>query len=230
MIARGLPAAVLWDFDGTLVDTEGVWEEVQEDLARELGGVLPEGYLLETVGGTVRNTASVIADACRCARPVEWIEDELWARTKRRLARRPVPWMPGAELLVAELGAAGVRQAVVSSGHRHYLDVTLRRLEPSPFAVEIAGDEVGRPKPHPEPYLRAAAVLGLDPAECVVLEDSPPGVASGRAAGCTVVAVPSRGGLDAADGVLLIPTLAGLGAAGLADLLGGAHAAGGARP
>lgn len=226
MRPAGAPAAVLWDFDGTLVDSEGVWDRIQHRLAAELGGVLPEGFHLATTGGTVRHTASMLADACGTDRPVDWIERELWARAKAELARGPVRWMPGVEPIVRELAAAGVPQGVVSSGHRHYLDVTLRRFAPSPFAVEIAGDEVDRPKPDPEPYLRAAAALGVDPAACLVLEDSAPGVAAGLAAGCTVVAVPTVGRVEAVPGVVVAPSLDGLGAAGLFALAAASGAGG----
>ena len=188
-----LPAAVLWDFDGTLVDSETMWDIVERNLAKELGGELPADYHEITIGGTIENTAKYIRSQTGTDRPADEIAAELWARAIAELSVGPIRWLPGVLDLVTALTGAGVPQAVVSSGHRAYLDVTLRRLDPSPFAVEVAGDEVTANKPEPEPYLRGAALLGVDPAACLAVEDSRSGADSGRAAGCAVLAVPSFG-------------------------------------
>ena len=119
--------------------------------------------------------------------------------------------MPGAQNLLADLAAAGVPQALVSSSYRVLVDAALA-TGLGPFSLTIAGDEVGHGKPHPEPYLTAATRLGVEPVRCVVLEDSPSGVASGEAAGCAVVAVPS------VVGVLLQPGPRRLVARSLADV------------
>ena len=138
------------------------------------------------------------------------VADELWARCKQALAGDAIRWMPGVEALVGALRAAGVPQALVSSGHRHYLDVTLDRLEPQPFSVVVAGDEVAHAKPHPEPYLRACAELGLEPGDCLAIEDSATGAASANAAGCAVLAVPSLGSMPDAPRRVLVDTLDGV--------------------
>ena len=123
------------------------------------------------------------------------------AATSARLTARMVelfagelPLMPGAAALLAELRDNQIPVALVSSSYRDLVDAVLSSGA-GPFDASLAGDEVVHGKPHPEPYLTTAARLGVDPARCVVLEDSPPGVASGRAAGCAVVAVPSVPGV-----------------------------------
>lgn len=213
------PAAVLFDFDGTLVDTETVWEQVERGLARDLGGELPHDYHLHTIGGTVERTSVyIVATVGSDADPAD-VAAELWRRMKSVLAEQPIRWLPGARELLGAVVAAGIPRALVSSGHRHYLDVTVDRLPPGAFDVVVGGDEVEHNKPHPDPYLRACTQLGVDPAACVVLEDSASGAASGNAAGCAVVVVPSLpGSVPDAPRRVLRDTWAGLGVADLAEL------------
>lgn len=102
-----------------------------------------------------------------------------------------LPLMPGAARLLAELSEYEIPTALVSASHRRIIDRVLSSLGPQHFALSVAGDEVPRTKPHPDPYLVAAAGLGVDPARCAVIEDTATGVAAAEAAGCHVVAVPS---------------------------------------
>ncbi len=211
------PAAVLWDFDGTLVDTEEHWEDVERGLARELGGELAPDYHQHSIGGPISAMATLIRDASGTDRPVAELEDELWARASARLQGGPIPWMPGVAGLVDALRAAGVPQGLVSSGHRVYLDVLLGRLDPQPFGVVVAGDEVTHNKPHPDGYLRAAQALGVRVQDCLVIEDSRTGVAAGLAAGSVVLAVPTVHVFADAAGLVVVPTLAGLGVEGVRE-------------
>jgi HAD superfamily hydrolase (TIGR01509 family) len=144
-----------------------------------------------------------------------------------RLARR-VPWKPGARSLLAELRAAGVPLALVSSSYRRLVDAVLGHLPAGTFATSVAGDEVRRPKPSPEPYVTAAARLGVDPRDCVVLEDSPTGVAAGEAAGAVVVAVPDLNPVGPTPRRPVLSTLSGVRTADLAALVTTARAAGAA--
>jgi HAD superfamily hydrolase (TIGR01509 family) len=111
-----------------------------------------------------------------------------------QLFRSGVPVLPGVGELLAALSAEGLAVALVSSSYRVLVDAVLESV--GPFGVTVAGDEVENGKPHPEPYLTACRRLRVDPARCVVLEDSAAGVASGEAAGCAVVAVPSVRGVS----------------------------------
>jgi HAD superfamily hydrolase (TIGR01509 family) len=120
---------------------------------------------------------------------------------------RGVPLMPGAARLLAELAAHNVPTALVSASHRRIIDRILASLGPQHFALSVAGDEVPRTKPHPDPYLLAAQGLGADPARCAVVEDTATGVASAEAAGCRVVAVPSVAPIQPAGGRVVVRSL-----------------------
>ena len=109
---------------------------------------------------------------------------------ERLLCSEPIHWADGAEGLLSAVDAAGVPAALVSASYRRLVDAVLDKVGTGRFATTVAGDEVARTKPDPEPYLLAATRLGADPRRCIVVEDSPTGVASGVAAGCAVVAVP----------------------------------------
>ena len=204
------PAAVLWDMDGLLVDTEPLWTVAEVELAASFGGTW-DGQIKAAVVGTRLDVAvpTVLRWFGVPDTPDQVAETSAWllARMVELFATSLSP-MPGALSLLAALHAEGVPQALVSSSYRVLVDAVLAGGV-GPFAVTVAGDEVVDGKPHPEPYLTAAAALGVDAAQCVVLEDSPSGVASGEAAGCAVVAVPSVPGvvLDPAPRRLVVPSL-----------------------
>jgi HAD superfamily hydrolase (TIGR01509 family) len=185
-----VPQAVLLDLDGTLVDTEGIWWAAEAEVFADLGHVLDEVHRSVVVGGPMsRSVGHLIAVTGTVVPPAELmvsINDRF-----ERLIEWGAPVMPGARRLLTELAAYAIPAALVSASHRRTIDVMLRSLGPEYFAFTLAGDEVTRTKPHPEPYLTAAARLGADPAACVVIEDTPTGVASAEAAGCRVIAVPS---------------------------------------
>ena len=208
--------------DGLLVDTEPVWTVAEEELARELGGTFsPElktaivGTRLDVAVPTILRWYDVEPTPAQVASTSAW----LLGRVAELFAERQTV-LPGVLELLAELRAEQVPVALVSSSYRVLVDAVLRHGL-GPFAVTVAGDEVGQGKPHPEPYLTAAAALGVAPQACVVLEDSPSGVASGEAAGCAVVAVPSVAGVELEAGLrrLVLPTLDGLRVAQLRSLV-----------
>jgi HAD superfamily hydrolase (TIGR01509 family) len=197
---------VLLDMDGTLVDTEGFWWQAEVRVFADLGHVLDEAHRGVVVGGPMaRSLGHLIAVTGADATLAE-----LSAEVNRRFAElvgRGVTLMPGARRLLAELGAHGIPTALVSASHRHIVDTVLGSVGREHFAFSVAGDEGGRTKPHPDPYLRAAARLGVDPARCVVVEDTATGVASAEAAGCRVVAVPSIVPIDPAPGRTVVRSL-----------------------
>ncbi|MEU4657389.1 HAD family phosphatase [Streptomyces sp. NPDC023723] len=179
---------MLFDLDGTLVDTEPL---LHQCLSEVLGtaGVPPGAVRPEELRG--RDVAGNLARLCGLARP-PLDPGELYARVSRRLLDRLRPGiapLPGAVGLLRSLRRAGVPCALVSSSYRALVDAALPSLGDAAFAVTVAGDEVTHPKPHPEPYLVAAARLGVAPDACVAVEDSAAGLRSGRAAGCATVAV-----------------------------------------
>jgi HAD superfamily hydrolase (TIGR01509 family) len=130
-----------------------------------------------------------------------WLEERV-----KELLRAGVPWRPGAKELLGALNAAGVPLALVTATHRHLVDVALLTIGAEHFDAVVAGDEVDETKPHPMPYLTAAAMVGAEARNCVAVEDSPNGITSARAAGCAVLAVPCEIELDP-EGVTLAGSL-----------------------
>jgi HAD superfamily hydrolase (TIGR01509 family) len=201
--------AVLFDMDGLLVDTEPIWFEVESTVMDRLGGSWGHGDQAALVGGSL--TRSIDYLLARAARPASretiarWMIDGMVAL----LAVRPVPVLPGAAELLAEVAAAGLPYALVTSSDKAVMDAVLRRLGVT-FPVTVCGDDVAATKPDPEPYLLAAARLGAAPGRCAALEDSANGVAAAEAAGCLTIAVPSVVPIPAAPGRVVLGSLAEL--------------------
>jgi HAD superfamily hydrolase (TIGR01509 family) len=186
---HALPAAVLWDMDGTLVDTEPYWIEEEFALVAEHGGRWSMEQATSLVGNALAVSAAVLRREGGVDLPEPVIVERLLAGVVRRVRER-IPWRPGAQHLLAELRGMGVPCALVTMSYRVLAEAVVAALPAGSFVTLVTGDEVTHGKPHPEPYLRAAAVLGVPPGRCVALEDSPAGVASAEAAGVPVVAVP----------------------------------------
>ena len=181
--------AVLFDMDGLLVDSEPEWHVVMADLVTELGGVWSAEDGLATVGRPLIDSAHRMVAVAGSDAPPEQVVAAMVSLMEVTL-RRGVTWRPGARELLTELAASGVPTALVSASFRVLVDAVCSHLSAAPFTVTVAGDEVRRGKPHPEPYLTACARLGVEPGRVVVLEDSVIGATSGEAAGCLVVGVP----------------------------------------
>lgn len=182
--------AVLLDMDGTLVDTEGFWWEAEVEVFAELGHQLEDAWRHIVVGGPMTRSAGFLMEATGA----DITLGELTVLINNAFTERlngSVPLMPGAKELLTELSEHDVPTALVSASHRTVIDRVLRSLGPEHFRYSLAGDELENTKPHPDPYLTAAAKLGADPTRCAVIEDTATGVASAEAAGCHVVAVPS---------------------------------------
>ncbi|NUK06625.1 HAD family phosphatase [Streptomyces lunaelactis] len=198
--------AVFLDMDGTLVDTEGFWWDAEVEVFADLGHVLHESWRDVVVGGPMTRSAGYLIEATGADITLAELTVLLNDRFEDRIGRG-VPMMPGAAKLLAELAAHNVPTALVSASHRRIIDRVLASLGPQNFALSVAGDEVPRTKPHPDPYLLAADGLGADPARCAVIEDTATGVASAEAAGCRVVAVPSVAPIAPADGRVIVRSL-----------------------
>ncbi|MEV0849085.1 HAD family phosphatase [Streptomyces sp. NPDC049954] len=198
--------AVLLDMDGTLLDTEGFWWEAEVQVFARLGHRLDEAWRDIVVGGPMSRSAGYLIQATGAAIELAELSVLLNDAFEERIADR-LPLMPGAARLLAELHAQAIPTALVSASHRRIIDRALLSLGAHHFAHTIAGDEVERTKPHPDPYLLAAARLGVDPARCAVIEDTATGVASAEAAGCLVVAVPSVAPIAMAPRRTVVPSL-----------------------
>ena len=203
-----LPAAVLWDMDGTIVDTEPYWMRAETELVAEFGGVWTHDDGMLLVGSGLWNSAAILQ-----SRGVDLSPDAIVARltdrVQEQLTEHGVPWRPGSRELLQELKAAGVPTALVTMSVERMARQIIDLIDFDAFDVVVAGDMVANSKPHPDPYLVAAERLGVDPAACVAIEDSEPGVASAVAAGTITIAVPHQ--IDLPESVFYTrwPTLAG---------------------
>ncbi|MGW5216112.1 HAD family hydrolase [Streptomyces sp. NPDC004051] len=205
--AAGSPLqAVLLDMDGTLVDTEGFWWDVEVEVFASLGHTLDDSWRHVVVGGPMTRSAGFLIEATGADIPLAELTVLLNDGFEDRISST-LPLMPGAARLLAELSEHGVPTALVSASHRRIIDRVLTSLGAHHFALSVAGDEVPRTKPHPDPYLTAALGLGVDPVRCAVVEDTATGVAAAEAAGCHVVAVPSVAPITPADRRTVVPSL-----------------------
>jgi HAD superfamily hydrolase (TIGR01509 family) len=212
--ADALPAAVLWDLDGTLVDTEPLWFEAEEAMALRHGATWSTEHAKNLVGNSLEVSAAYIREHMGVPLSLEQILEELLQYMEAHTAARAT-FQPGALELLGALRAAGVPCALVTMSYRRLVTPLLPRLGEEAFAVTVCGDEVEHGKPHPEAYLRAAAHLGVDPTDCVVIEDSPSGAASGEASGARVVVVEHLVEVPAGPRRVKVSTLDGLDVAGL---------------
>lgn len=192
-----LPAAVLWDMDGTLIDTEPLWMAAETELVTAHGGVWTAEDGIAMIGTAMRTAARLLQ-----ARGVALGVDEIVGFLNSRVAAgvaAAVPWRPGALETLTWLRAAGVPMALVTSSFRelaHPFAATAGF-----FDVVVAGDDVQNPKPDPEPYTTAARLLGVDAAACVAVEDSRTGIASALASGARVLAVEAHQEVPAQPGL-----------------------------
>lgn len=201
-----LPAAVLWDMDGTLVDTEPYWIAAEYALVEEHGGTWTDEDALALVGNALLTAAAYIRERGGVdLEPAEIVEN-LLARVIAGVHDH-TPWQPGARELLGALREAGVPCALVTMSYASLAGAVVAQLPEGTFAAVITGDEVTHGKPHPEPYLLAAQQLGVDARACVAIEDSPTGVASAEAAGCITLAVPHVAQVEAAPGRTIIDSL-----------------------
>lgn len=217
-----LPDAVLWDMDGTLVDTEPLWNRAQRRLVTEHGGTWTDELAASLVGRPLDVGARHLQDA-GVQLDVEQIIEVTMGEVARGVAA-DTPWRPGARELLVELAAAGVPCALVTMSHAPLARTLLQAAPEGVLGVCVTGDQVDRGKPDPEAYLLGlerlrAAHPHLDPGRCVAVEDSPVGVQAAMAAGLATVGVPSVLALDPGTATAVWDTLDGRGAAALAGVL-----------
>jgi HAD superfamily hydrolase (TIGR01509 family) len=199
-------AAVLFDMDGLLVDTEPLWFETETEVMARLGAPWTVEDQERLLGGSMEHTVGyLLAKATRPATPPEvarWMMDGMLSRA----AAGRVIVRPGARELLAEVAAAGIPYALVTSSEREFAEAVIKGTG-FRFPVTVTADESAATKPAPDPYLLAAKLLGVPPEQCVALEDSPNGVTSATTAGCRVIAIPSLLPIPPAQGRLVVPSL-----------------------
>ena len=185
--------AVLFDMDGTLVDSEKLWDVAMHKLYTKLGGVLTPEVRESTVGGSSENVIRIVYtdlglehDPVEMAATADWLHE-----IAGELFDAGLPWCDGARELLEALSVAAVPMALVTNTRRGLTERALNSIGRHYFTASVCGDEVPRGKPAPDPYRRAAELLRLDPADCLAIEDSVTGAASAQDAGCPVLVVPN---------------------------------------
>lgn len=217
MTVSGSPTApieelggVLFDMDGTLVDSERLWSVAMDRVAEQLGGQLSATVRLAMVGQAIpRSVELLLGDLGDPAgHEVEGTSALLLAITAEIFAE-DLLWQPGAQELIDAIRDAGLQTALVTNSPRSLVDVALGLLGDHRFDATICGDEVTRGKPAPDPYLQAMDLLGLTAAQCLAVEDSPSGTAAAVAAGIPVLVVPSEVEVPEGPGRIFASSLLG---------------------
>lgn len=222
MISASPLRAVLWDMDGTLVDTEPYWIAAEYRLVESYGHTWNDDHAHNIIGKPLLVSAAYIRDHGGVPLDPPQIVDRLLESVIADV-RRHIEWRPGALELMREIKAAGLPTAMVTMSYRNLASVVAsamaEQLRETGFDVLVCGDDVRNGKPDPEPYLLAAARLEAQPQHCVAIEDSPSGIGSAEAAGCVVIAVPNQVDVPPAPTRTTLPSLAGVTLADLQEIV-----------
>ncbi|MFE1166848.1 HAD family hydrolase [Nocardiopsis sp. NPDC058789] len=214
--------AVLLDMDGTLIESEHLWGEAEAELVAELGGEWTGADHEANVGNAAEPVGRYIIELTGADHLTpRQVADLLYDRFRAKL-EGGAELRPGAKELVTMLAGAGVPAVLVTSTERSLIETAIGGIGLESFVDSVAGDEVAANKPHPDPYLRAARRLGVDPARCVAVEDSAVGVTSAADAGCVTVAIPNHVEIQPREGVVFRESLVGIDLEWLESLVSGA--------
>jgi HAD superfamily hydrolase (TIGR01509 family) len=203
------PAAVLWDMDGTLVDSEHYWLSSEQELASSVGAVWTEQDGLNMIGMSLYDSSRLIKQKLNLEISTHEIIDRLTSSVISKLDSS-LPWRPGAEQLLRATKTAGIPTALVTMSMRRNAEAVVSRMGFDAFDLIIAGDEVEHGKPHPEPYLKAAEKLGVEIHDCIAFEDSISGLHSAEASGAIAIGIPNMVQIPERAGRILWPTLVGV--------------------
>jgi HAD superfamily hydrolase (TIGR01509 family) len=199
------PLAVLWDLDGTIIDSEPYWLLSEQRLVEEFGGTWSEADGFALIGAGLSNAAEHLQGF-----GVDMLVDAIVRRMVDEVDEmnaKQIPWRPGALELLRSIHDAGIPQVIVTMSYRTTANFIADEL--GLFAGVICGEDVTHSKPHPEPYQMGAALVGADPRECVALEDSVPGSASAVAAGAVTIALPLHVPLPESENYTIWHTMVG---------------------
>lgn len=209
MLKNQLPAAVLWDMDGTLVDSEHYWMKSERDLAAAHSREWSQQDGFDLIGMSLYDSSQVIKEKLDSSLHPHEIITRLTDGVREQLAVE-VPWRPGANELLLALREAGIKTALVTMSLHHMAQEVVDQIPFKAFDVIVVGDDVARGKPFPDPYLRAAELLGVDATDCVAIEDSNTGLRSAEAAGTKAIGVPNFIEIPHIPGRTIWPTLVGV--------------------
>ena len=205
------PLAIFWDMDGTLTDSEPLWEEATYFLSEILGKRLTPEQRELTVGSTFENTLRICADAAG----VQLTEEDypkyqaLTFNKTRELFAERLEVFPGIQKLLTQLKADGMDMFVTTNTVRHVADSAIDTVGRHFFTDTICGDEVAQGKPAPDMYLEAARRAGIAPEDSLVFEDSTTGMSAALEAGCHVIGLPAHEDVVIPDGAVSIGKLSG---------------------
>lgn len=216
-----LPAAILLDQDGTIIDSEPIWDEVEFDLTRELGGTLTPEIRQTFIGGPLSVTARTIIDLTGTSVSQEEIEHEIVDRVARTIEERGVRWLPGVADFLTRMHSLGLPIAVVTASYHRIADAVMADAPVEGITLMIAGDDVEHPKPDPAGYRLAAERLGVSSEQCVAVEDSFPGMSAAVGSGARTIMVPGMQRVELAPGVSRVNSLADIDVALLSHVMSG---------
>lgn len=209
MLGRKPAFAVLFDMDGTIIDSEPYWMASERALAAEHQGTWTHEDGLGIVGMSLDQSSQVLKDRANISLETHEIVDRLTNDVQSQLAR-VIPWRPGAKELLLDLRRHKVKTALVTMALHRMAQQVVDGIPFDAFDVIVAGDDVSRGKPHPEAYEKAAALLGFAPKNCIAFEDSSTGLTSAESAGTYAIGIPNIISIPEKQGRILWPTLEGV--------------------
>ena len=209
MLGRKPSFAVLFDMDGTIIDSEPYWIASEQSLAAEHNGTWTTIDSLDVIGKDLNESSKLFKERTNVPLGIDEIKNLLSNDVQSKLSKE-VPWRPGAKELLLELRKRGVKTALVTMSLRRMAQQVVDAIPFDAFDVIVAGDDVVRGKPHPEAYEKAAALLGLHPSKCIAFEDSVTGLTSAEAAGTYAIGIPNIIEIPQKPGRVLWPTLEGV--------------------
>ena len=182
-------SAILFDMDGTLIDSEPLWLKAEIEVMAEVGCHWDEQDQINCLGGPAERTERYMQERSKNIKPYGYFINRLHEVMKARITNE-LDLIPNALSLLKECKDSGIKTALVTASSRDLMTIVLKRFPPGTFDVVVSGDDVEKSKPDPAPYLLAAKQLSVDILKCVVLEDSLTGVESGLASGAQVIGIP----------------------------------------
>lgn len=208
------PSAVLFDMDGTLIDSEHLWLAGERAVMHELGADWTHQDQAYCLGGPIERAVDYMLSKSHTDVSHAEVLERLLTVMGELYASTPLQWQPGARALLLEALDANIPTALVTASWRRIINIVERAIDAdlgrTAFAYTVGGDELDQTKPHPLPYLTAAASLDCEPEVCLALEDSPLGAQSAHEAGCKVIAIPHMTEIPSQACLVTVESLQGL--------------------
>lgn len=206
---QSFPDAVLWDMDGTLIDSEPYWLASESEFASSRNSTWGPEDGLGVIGMSLYESSKLLKARVGTDLEPQQIIDEITNGVLNRLDES-IPWRPGARELLMLLRDNSIKTALVTGSMHRMAQRVAEAIGFDAFDIIIGGDDVSKGKPHPESYLTAAALLEVDPTHCVAFEDSLIGITAAEAAGTKAVGVSHIVEIPAQPGRILWQTLEGV--------------------